>query len=170
MLTLLIYLAACGLIFYLWRDSREKNDWEWSMFLFFGPLIISTILNAFICAMSTDISTIEQYRTNIKIPIYSIRNINSVGGQFFLGSGTIKSTEFYYMFAKNPDGGLYRYTVSTNKAIIYQDEDSKPYIHYQDITTRPSKWICFIPFSGHKVTVKALHVPSNTVVEKFQVD
>ena len=104
-----------------------------------------------------------------QIPVSSIFSERGIYGSFFLGSGTIESTDYYFYFIQLPDGGLRRIQIRTSMVTIYEGYD-KPYmtwIGWKSIT--PDRYIeaCFECLSwSHKVK---LYLPRNTIIKKFEI-
>src|SRR5690606_4972966 len=107
----------------------------------------------------------EVGREKVIIPIYSLRNDSSISGSFFLGSGSIDSTEYYYTFYKDKRGGYHRWKIPNYEATLFMDSN-EPHAYYEKVTYECPWWIS-LPFKNTKSTKIDLHVPKGTIIEKF---
>lgn len=87
------------------------------------------------------------------LDIYSIKNSNSIKGNFFLGTGTINSFETYIFFKKGNFGYIKDYVYSSNIEIIFRN-DIKP--SYKQIV-----------IDGE--VKEFIFVPKNTIKMKFDL-
>ena len=138
--------------------------------------IFAFLLTAFVSGMLCGIATIpfgvvEVSRVNHVSPVFSLRNVSSIEGNFYLGSGYIRGTENYYMFTKDERGGFVRTQIPSYNCIIFQDNDTNPHLSWQTVTYRVPKY-CFVwpEFRESKDTKYDIHVPKNTIIQEFKVD
>jgi hypothetical protein len=163
MIILIVILAILSLVIY----AVKTEGWD----CFIGALFMGTLFSTFIWGPALIISAeypVEVSREDRQYQIYSIRNNDNISGSFFLGSGRINEVEHYYMFAKNERGGFIRSKIQVNNAALYEDSNS-PYVFYQKVTYRFNKWVCLIPFTWEENTSYDIHVPANTIIEKYEV-
>lgn len=159
MLTLIIILAALGAGIYF--SIKEQGPQP-----FFGLLVLGSVLITITLVIGSEFM-VEHSRADKTYQIYSLRNDSSINGSFFLGSGQINRREYYYMFAKNSRGGYIRNILPINECALFQDSNA-PYVHYQEIKYRQNRWISFVPFYSKEGSIYNIHVPENTIVEKFE--
>jgi len=136
-------------------------------------MVISPLVTIMIClGLSMIIKPVEIGRVNCQENIYSIKNVDGLAGSFCLGSGYISSREYYYVFAKENDGSFHRISLKSSDSYLFQDENTKPYIFWQQITYRPSYWIHIWPrkFNWTEDSVYSIHVPTNTIIQEFKVN
>lgn len=174
-----LFLIICFNVFMLW--PRHCNDYNRNSESFGSRLaagfFVSLIVGLFGCLMFPCIfencsKKTEVRRENLNWPIYSLKENNEIRGNFFLGSGGINSTEYYYTFTKNERDGFSRWQINENNAIIYQDvkPGGQPYVSRQKIISKYSK----IGFPWDKFeesfTSFDIHVPADTIIEKYKVE
>lgn len=112
----------------------------------------------------------EISRQDIKIPILSLNNKSTIDGSFLLGTGQIQSTEYYFMFSKRQDERIERLQLPVNNSFVLQKENVSPYVCYQVVTYRYSKWVHLWPkLTWTQRTTYDIIVPPNTVIEKYNV-
>lgn len=111
----------------------------------------------------------EEFRTNGSCPIYSLNSQDVVKGSFCLGSGSINSQEYYRTFLKTSRGGYERFEVSANSAEIFLSDAEPPKVSWQDVTYVYPKWFTFWKIHSQKRTKYDLTVPSNTIIQKFEL-
>lgn len=136
-------------------------------------LLVSIFIISFSLVISSALSTeykLEISRDNFSKSIYSIKNTQEVHGQFYLGSGYVNSSEYYYMF-ENQGGGLHRISLKSDGCYVFQDATNGAYLSWQRIYYRASRWVSIWPhFYQTEDSIYYIHVPTNTVVESFQIN
>jgi len=172
MITFILLGLGLGLIVYVLRtDMRlcsfiEKLCCSFLMFIFLT--VIVSLITLFIGAMSD--SMVEYKRVDQRISVYSLRNESGVNGSFFLGSGNISRTEYYYTFIRDARGGYERFKIQSSICYLFQDENESPYISWQDVYYRPPKWLLIWPsFSNMRQTKYDIHIPENTIIQKYEI-
>ena len=174
MITLIIALLTLAVYGFIIHDlcTDRWRDFGIYMLALLGisatTLISGLILAAAFGIGQSSLLAVEVNRKDAQYSIYSLRNTDNISGSFFLGSGRIDSNEYYYMFAKNERGGYIRSKLPVNSCSLYQDSDT-PYVRYQLITFRQNKWVSFIPFEWVENSSYDIHVPANTIIEKYEV-
>jgi hypothetical protein len=98
--------------------------------------------------------------------IVSLNNQSTLSGSFILGSGTISNREYYFMFAKNSEGGFYRYTVPSNRSTIFEIDGSDSRVEtFSPVMGDTLKWFAF-PIGPSNYNI---YVPKGTVIQQFSV-
>jgi len=118
-----------------------------------------------------------QYSEKIKEVVYSIniisiRNSDKTSGSFFLGCGSIDSTEYYVYFKQYEDGGVKRGMVTTSTATIYE-KDEIPRIEWTEVTKKVP-WLLRFGFDWADISEARegdyrIIVPEGTIIEKFEI-
>ena len=107
--------------------------------------------------------------------IVSIRNNDEISGSFFLGCGSINSTEYYVYFKQYKDGGIKRGMMRTNLVTLYEKDikDETPRTEWVTVTKR-AHWL--VRFGFDKVDIierregdYRIIVPKGTIIEKFEI-
>jgi hypothetical protein len=146
-----------------------KNGVVAGIAAFFGLLFFETIIFLF-CNVIVDLGGYkkETYRESQEMEIFSIKNVDTVSGCFFLGSGYIGGSEFYYTFIKDSRGGYNRWSVNSNYATLFMS-DIKPKVSWQVVHYGWPKWFC--PWSPDitKNTSFDIIVPVGTIIEKYDI-
>lgn len=145
-------------------------DYCWQLFEVVLAGFIVAVGFAVLLLMSGLFSTVEYKTENHVVEISSIRDQHTLSGSFFLGSGAIDSKEHYYMFAKNKDGGYYRFNVPSNKSTIYMKDGEAPRVEWVRSYYKPHWLISFINVGMHKDSNYTVIVPEGTIVEKFELN
>ena len=109
-------------------------------------------------------------------------NNSGLSGTFFLGSGSIESTRYYYFLKKNDDNSYTEDRVRSDNGRVYEDADSinPPYVirsyHYQVI----SPTLKLFTFNTEGVSTYGgdcscnkkpieIHVPKGTIIQEYQI-
>lgn len=147
-----------------------KNGVVAGIAAFFGLILFETII-FLLFNVYVDLGgcTKETHRDSQEMEIFSIRNVDSVSGSFFfLGSGYIGGSEFYYTFIKDSRGGYNRWSVNSNYATLFMS-DVKPKVYWQVVHYSWPKWFC--PWSPDitKNTSYDIIVPVGTIIEKYDI-
>lgn len=129
--------------------------------------LLGTVFSMLFLKINESVGGVELRRDDVKIPIYSIRNQGEANGRFILGSGFISSSEYYVAFVDNR-GGLIRAKYPSYSTTVFQDSD-EPYVMYQTVTYRASYWVAPFITYWKKDTSMDLHVPKDTIIEKFEL-
>ena len=135
----------------------------------FGIIVIeSLVFSLFLPFVELGGYTKETHRDSQEMEIFSIKNVDSVSGSFFLGSGYIGGSEFYYTFIKDSRGGYNRWSVNSNYATLFMS-DAKPKVSWQVVHSAWPKWFC--PWSPDftQNTTYDIIVPVGTIIEKYDI-
>lgn len=95
--------------------------------------------------------------------IYSLKNKSDVYGNFFLGSGTVSETEYYYFYYKS-NYGYERHKLSTNDVSIVENDNTRPRI-VERIRTYKGKYFKWEDKSTEKYI---MYVPTGTIIRQFR--
>lgn len=165
MIQIIGLLIIIGLSIYF---TRKDEDWDWGLTAL--PIVFIGTLFFVVTAMTSNHIRYELPRQDFNQEIVSIRNSNTANGSFFLGSGNIFNTEYYFMFIKDGDGAFVRKQVPTNDSRLFLTNNQKPHIFWQKINYRPKWWWAVVGFMESEYTKFDIIVPENTIVQKFEVD
>lgn len=145
-----------------WRGDERVIAWLLTgMIVFFAEILPYALGEMF---------PVEFSRTNQTQVIYSARNADGVEGRFYLGSGFIESTEYYYMFSKQSDGGFYRVKLRSGDCVVYQNNGT-PHLEWQRIYYTYPKWAVWWPQNvWTRDSIYSVIVPTNTIVEQFRLN
>lgn len=89
------------------HEGYSRNFLEWC-FMLFVWVSISLILSLIMWGISSALGTIPERegKADKKYPLIALREKDGMVGQFFLGSGYVGSTEYYFWYRKNEDGSV----------------------------------------------------------------
>lgn len=102
-----------------------------------------------------------------RIELISLRDDSDLSGRFFLGSGFINSTEYYFYYSQANNGGYIPGKIPVDNVTIFEDQTENAYI----IVLKPkfinpvSYWIALIP----NETMYEVHVPPGTILRQFSI-
>jgi hypothetical protein len=99
--------------------------------------------------------------------IASIKNSDEIRGNFTLGCGTIKETEYYYYFYKTLNGGYARGKKDVNKTVIVEDGSQQP--HIEALTTSYESKTGWFKYHDESEEEHRIIVPKGTIVSKFEL-
>lgn len=174
MITILIVIALCA-----WAYGFYKfyDDGEGIAFALFFPGFLVAIFGGFACIFVVlggrdFLPQRELNRANQRVEIASLRTQEGLSGSFFLGSGTISQTEYYYMLKRTERGGVVRLQLRAHDCYIFEDEQERPNVSWQVVTYAPPAWYTWpgwIDLSYERRTAYDIHVPRGTIIQQFSV-
>lgn len=163
MLQIILVLTILGYSYYLYRSRSKDGDY------IFGGVMISLFVIILLTMIGNTVFLKEQFRTNCSTEIISLSNSQSISGSFFLGSGVIDSTEYYFTFKKDSDGAFNRWKIPAYSARLFLTNSQSPKIIWQRIYYGAPKWLTFLSRSEDRDTIYDIYVPENTIIQKFEV-
>jgi hypothetical protein len=99
--------------------------------------------------------------------IISIRNNDLTSGNFMLGCGSIKQTEYYFYFYKTLNGGYARCKKNVNKTVIIENDSQRP--HIEMLTTSYKSKSGWFKFKEQSDEDYKIIVPKGTILNKFEL-
>lgn len=152
---------------------RGKDQWgyqfgDWYFKQLFGYLIYAVILIFVSYNVVAEIDMPDpRYEKEHYLYIYSLKNQNDTSGDFFLGSGAIESTEYYYYFYKGQNG--YRRSKERVYDVSIQETDSRRPEIVKIIKTysHEKSFIKWTPQTHSENYI--MYVPTNTIIRNFKV-
>lgn len=172
-----IILAALGITRYLRSNAVDcQSSLFWTGF---AIAFISIILGIVFTAGNTfDYTFSEEPVLRETTEITSLDDKYSVKGNFFLGSGTVSSVEYYY-FIKDTDKGKITDKIPQKEAYITEDNSQKPrieeYAYKGERNATKDFWLS-MNFGQSKedfsynTAYYRVFIPENTIKTDFSVD
>lgn len=172
-----LILAAIGLILYGCSNRFErKSSLFWSGFII---ACVSFVVGIMFTAGNTfDYTFSEEPVLRETTEITSLADRYSVKGNFFLGSGTVSSEDYYY-FIKNTDNGKITDKILQKETYITEDNSQKPRIeeYAYEGEQNPTKdfWLSMNlgadkdDFS-YKFAYYRVFIPEGSIKSDFSVD
>lgn len=156
-------------LWFLYAILYQKYDpyGEIGFEVFFTIVLGGALLTMFNLFFST-ITKKEVYREDHIVNIYSLRDGSTINGSFTLGSGYVKSEEFYFCFAKNEEK-FYRWTIPVNDSYLIESDET-PKVSWQTIHYKPHWALTFINFCKSEDTKFDITVPKNTIIKEFKAE
>ena len=134
-------------------------------------IVITPLISIFIGLLTMDgvrwIDTKETISYKPTCNIISIRNDDVTSGNFMLGCGSIKQTEYYLYFYKTLNGGYARGKKNVNHTVIVEDACHRP--HIEMLTKSYESKSGWFKFKQQQAEKYIIIVPKNTILNKFQL-
>ena len=161
----LILASIC--IYFIWFKPKDIDmDDAIPLTIFVTPCI--SIFAGFIILFNIRwIDSIETVSYKPTCNIISIRNNDVTSGNFMLGCGSIKQTEYYFYFYKTLNGGYARGKKNVNKTVIVEDNTKHP--HIEMLTTTYESKSGWFKFREQTEIDYKIIVPKGTILNKFQL-
>jgi hypothetical protein len=99
--------------------------------------------------------------------LVAIRDKSGVSGSFFLGSGTIDEQQYYFYYAKLPNGGFIADKILSNGVTIYEEKRKDAVLRKYECVFR-NKWMRLIAIDSGAYEVE-FHVPIGTIRRGFSI-
>lgn len=183
-----ILLLAAVVWPFVYEFSNKCSWWDFSNYCkavgnAFIKLGVSIVMLLFIFAFSLTITYSGDGKldeTSIKTaPIHSIgvTNSSSIGGNFFLGIGSINGVSYpVYQFYTLSENNHYKlHQVNANKYDIVCTDSIAPSIQYCDsaIVSPPIRLLFKTEIKNHRKMEESkgtIYIPSNSIVADFKID
>jgi hypothetical protein len=158
---------AIPFLYYVWvkKKNIETHD-KVLVTLIITPMI--SVFGAFIILFNLrflESNSTESYKPTCYIA--SIKNSDEIRGNFTLGCGTIKETEYYYYFYKTLNGGYARGKKDVNRTVIVEDGSQQP--HIEVLTTSYESKSGWFKYNDQSEEEYKIIVPKGTIVSKFEL-
>lgn len=160
----LIIAAIC--IYFIWFKPKDLDMDEAIPFTICSILI--SIFVGFFMVLGVrfiDATSIELYKPICEIT--SIKNTDITSGNFMLGCGSIRQTEYYFYFYKTLNGGYARGKNNVNNTVIVENDDYIP--HIQQLTTCYKSKSGWFKFREQTQEDYKIIVPKGTLINKFKL-
>ena len=159
-------LAAICIYFIWFRPKDIDMDDAIPLTIFITPLI-SIFIGLLTMFGVRWIDSKETVTYKPTCNIISIRNNDVTSGNFMLGCGSIKQTEYYFYFYKTLNGGYARGKKNVNHTVIVEDACKLP--HIEMLTTSYESKSGWFKFRNQQEENYIIVVPKNTILNKFQL-
>lgn len=150
------------------RDYSGEPDWGWTivvwMFVSFAIAFVG-FFGWIIFGWDHD----PDWQA-VNVPLVALSDSGSVGGQFWLGCGTLESGLAYYYYERQSNVIAGR-TISASLAVLAEDEDDAPYITYwRPIPSQDAwPWQCWVD-PNQRPPALVFHIPPNSVLVQYKMD
>ena len=104
-----------------------------------------------------------------KFELLSIDNDKELTGSFFIGTGAIETSEYYYMFIRNNnDRSIVRIKLDTYRVKIYEGY-KEPYLKCVDWCDEEFSFYDLVRNTNPCSGWIELYVPQNTIIKEFKL-
>lgn len=134
------------------------------------PMTVVGFFVGFIVAMLIGVFLPLQWVPLETRPLVNLRSNDGISGRFFLGSGTVGTTEYYFYYTKNQDGGFEPNKLSTdsNKIVIFEEDRSDGELRiYEDTFT--NKILDYIAIDLSSKRKYEFHIPLESLTRDFHL-
>jgi len=162
----LIFIIACYSLYAITEELFEK---------IIGTILI-VIISIFLFAAGTaffeSVFTTEDYigtNTECVWNIKSTKPVDQVSGRFTLGSGTIQTTDYFYILIDNNDGSYTKWKIPTNMTRIVEANVAPNLARYNKVYRPKYMKILWGANFDHTEDYYILTVPKGTIIEQYQI-
>ncbi|MEK7465605.1 MAG: hypothetical protein AAB631_02395 [Patescibacteria group bacterium] len=158
--------------------SNNNRDWGvdsvWSALVAgFWTLIIGAIIMLVIgIVVKTNYSDDDYIKTTEVQHLYAFNDRFSTNGSFFLGSGNIGPTAYYYYYEALPNGGkrLRKVNAEESGVEIYEENRSDGVVNIRHFDCETELRFFYLRFGGHQTPAQKFFVPKGTILNGFSAD
>lgn len=145
------------------------------IFLIFVGLAISGIISLAPFGISCWIGSIPEVigRPNPEFPLIALREKDGISGKFyFLGAGSINSTEYYFWYRKNSDGSISGGKTARQSGVRIWEDDDHPHMvtfhtEYANPLARKLLWIVGTDMRDDEQWCPDFYIPKGSIKEGF---
>lgn len=112
-------------------------------------------------------SKILYYEEEHEYYIYSLGNESEISGDFFLGTGDISSTQYYFFYV-NYTKGMFREKIPAHKSYIIEGDYDRPYVS-RIMRKYDDQDRFFKIFDDVEADHYKIYVPHGTIIRDFRV-
>ena len=162
----IILFYAIGYFFFLYDFYKESDGFD--SYVIFFPLISSLY---FACAgfIVAIVLPVNFETTKWQENLVTLKDNNSVSGNFFLGTGTINGQMKYVYYQQNYDSTYQMWQVDYFNAKI-KYTDGQPKVNITDVRRQKSLWNKFaIDMDGSSQTY-IFEVPKGSIKNSYELD
>lgn len=150
--------------------AYKLSDWPGPQDFVLGSVL--GLLPAFLIVVVISLCIrVEEVKVD-EIPLQALKDGSQSEGSFFLGSGTVEGSE-YYFFVKETDRGMKRDKVNADYVYIIEDEDEEPRMEvYTNIPATAFGKFMFDDgvIGSEEDRTYSIIVPNGTVTNEFSID
>jgi hypothetical protein len=158
-----------------WREfQRPLSFLNWAFFIFMGCFIsflISIVPIVIGCIIGSQ--TQKRYKAvlDAEYPLIALREKDGITGHsYFLGSGTIEDTQYYFWYRKQGDSIRGGKTKRTEGVRIFETDDSEPKMVTWKTEYSLDKWAWIIGFEDEQGSINwnpDFYIPKGSIKEGF---
>jgi hypothetical protein len=163
----LVAMIAIPFLYYVWfkRKNIDSHDKVLVTLIIVPMVSVFASLIILFNIRYLDSKSTESYKPTCYIA--SIKNSDEIRGNFTLGCGTIKETEYYYYFYKTLNGGYARGKKNVGTTVIVEDDSKQP--HIEVLTTSYESKSGWFKYNDQSEEEYKIIVPKGTIVSRFEL-
>lgn len=162
---IIVTLLAGGLTYFLTR--KEGGRW----FLASIAAVVGSMLGVILSFAIAQQMSPSIFVKESTVELVSFRDGKGFHGEFWLGSGTVGSVEYYAFYRREKDGGFTREVVSPDKntsVVLYEEQERKNGEMITEVQTlQPPYDSFFVLDSSRKKKIHRIYVPKGTILREF---
>lgn len=169
MLTIPIFVILfMGVITYNVKQEDKKGWWSAWKAVGIGSLGIGSLIGVLFTVLLSLIfyKQFATYKDRCTHSIVSIRTENQTEGSFFLGTGHVEGTSYYFYYADLGDNQYQLCQVPTNRTVI-READESPEILIK-VKTFDDGWKLWV-FPIEQDAAYVITVPKGTIIKEFKL-
>ncbi len=174
MFFLVILPAVVAVVTFFFERLNERESFGESIVIAICGCIIAVICGAFVllgAGAFVDYEEDDFEKTTEIVKLASFGDRFGTHGSFFLGSGSVNSTEYYYYYASLPDGGkrMGKITAIGSGAVIFEEERTDGEFEIRRWYAAGGLEFFYFKFPQENLFYK-FRVPKGTVLNEFSAD
>lgn len=174
----MIWLVAIVLIFYhtfkeLIADQPPNGFLEWA-FIIFAATFFSILISLVPIGIAFFIGSIPKRKAVLfkKYDLITLRERGGISGSFFLGTGMINNTEYYFWYRRDEDGSIRGGKTERSEDVQIFDTDNKPQMiewkcEYESKYVIYYMWLIGVDKTGEDDYQPQFFIPKGSIKEGY---
>jgi hypothetical protein len=155
-------------------DGSHRNFLEWA-FLLIVSTFFSALLSLIPFGVSCLIGSIPKVTgiADAPYPLIALREKDGTTGRFFLGSGTINDSQYYFWYRRAPDGSV-RGGKTYREAGVRIWESDDPHMttfhpEYKNVWAKKLLWLVGTDLRDTETFCPDFYIPKGSIKEGFEL-
>jgi len=178
MLFMFILPPVVAVLYFLYNYDRNEilgtvgSSCLVMLFVFTAGLLIASLGGVFVSQQLLDDADFTKTTEVRHLAAFGDRTGAVTNSSFFLGSGSIGSTAYYYYYEVLPNGGKrFGKTNAESRFVeIHETDRSDGELHLRHFDYKGSLGFWFMTGDRHEIVAQTFYVPKGTVLNSFKAD
>ena len=163
--------AFCGFLFGLIIDGDFFLGVLGSIIGFLSAALISIVMCGLVIPIAADAAGATHSVERVEVaPLYALKDKSNISGTFFLGTGSVDETDYYYYIVKEEDKGyrVNKLSMGSSVYLDYLNSDSCEYddpclvYYYDEWDSKALRFFAWSPPNWH-----TFYVPKGSIIENY---
>lgn len=156
-------------------NGSSRTFLEWALCLVVATLI-SGVLSLIMFGASCWIGSIPKVIgvADQEYPLVALREKDGQTGRFFLGSGMIRDSQYYFWYRRNPDGSIRGGKTYREESVRIWQENTNPHMvtfrpEYKNSLAKKYMWLVGTDMRDAENFYPDFYIPKGSIKEGFEL-